>query len=77
MLLIWPHCYGNISRGKGVRLKMNVQLELDRSFMREAIAEARKAACAGEAPVGARSLEQNNKSYTLSNTTPSPPPINT
>jgi len=34
-------------------LKMNVQLELDRSVMREAIAEARKAACAGEAPVGA------------------------
>ena len=34
-------------------MKMNEQLELDRSFMREAIAEARKAACAGEAPVGA------------------------
>jgi len=32
---------------------MNEQLELDRSFMREAIAEARKAACAREAPVGA------------------------
>ena len=32
---------------------MNVQLELDRSLMREAIAEARRAACAGEAPVGA------------------------
>ena len=34
-------------------MKMNEQLELDRSFMREAIAEARKAACAREAPVGA------------------------
>ncbi len=32
---------------------MNVQLELDRGFMREALAEAHKAACAGEAPVGA------------------------
>lgn len=32
---------------------MNVQLDLDRVLMREAIAEARKAACAGEAPVGA------------------------
>ena len=34
-------------------MKMNVQLELDRGFMREAMAEAQKAGNAGEAPVGA------------------------
>lgn len=37
----------------GCAVNMNAQLELDRVFMREAIAEARKAAKAGEAPVGA------------------------